>query len=208
MMKRIALSVIFIMCFSFVKAQHTIRLAHATSSVSLNFWADNYMEIYKEKNDSIAVSAGVLKKEKEKNIYTWGQIPDSIDRCTLTFWNNKKKVKEQLFAVKRLNVYVTYVGNSGSKGMSAAQARVGAGLNALIPFGGCSIDAMVSYFKVIRIGTDNTRIESENHGPVFSAESKKIMQMAKPGDIYIFSNIIVKSITTLYSPPNIMIEIY
>jgi GldM C-terminal domain len=189
----------------------TKHLIYPIENGELNALIDNSIEVYMPKGDSISISAGLIKVSKidRGQSYVITAIPDSVRKCIVTFWHKKKAVKQQAFKVKPAfgPPIITYMGANNGSTMSAMQAKVGQGLNSLIPFGGCSLNSIIKSFTLIRVATDGCNYQTYNEGAAFSNEAARIMQMAAPGDMYLFKNIQVKTPDSLVSAPMFFLTI-
>lgn len=101
--------------------------------------------------------------------------------------------------VKRLYVRpMTAVGQLGSyranegAGIGSGEFKAQSGILAVLQ--GYDIDALcrVLEFQVVRISEDNQVERATNLGPRFESGSRQIIDNAKPGDLYLFINVLYK----------------
>ncbi len=164
------------------------RKAH-NSKQPLQLGFHNYITLpYNSPVDSITTTKGIIEKES-KTSYQLYNLPVRDSLCTLFYWDNGLIVEQHTLGIQPLEPpQVFYIGSRGGS-MPTAQIKAGQGINGYTPLGGCSLNILICSYTVTRYGADGSVTSAQSFGPAFSTEAKCIMQMAKSGDKFTFSDI-------------------
>lgn len=146
---------------------------------------DNPVQIIKEKDDSLTILNGTLKSEN--GFYYIN--PPLNDVCIVTFWHNGSVIHEEKFRVnpfpKPIPLFLNY--RNGSK-VPVAQVKAAIGIGTVLENLDIQINIPVVNFDMIAINSNGINRVVCN-GNTFCPEAKKYLQNAKPGQIFIFTNI-------------------
>jgi hypothetical protein len=96
---------------------------------------------------------------------------------------------QQIFRAKRIPDPVALLGDKFGGDIGVGQFREQAGVLAMLQHFDFDTRCQTTAYTVWRIQTDGTRRSVNNSGPRFSAETQELINLAMPGDIYIFENI-------------------
>jgi len=96
------------------------------------------------------------------------------------------------FRVKRLPDPVVRLGNTSGGEIGIGEFKAQAGLNAFLDNFDFDVRAEVVGFNLIQIARRQDPVEATNSGARFNDRAKMLIQNAKPGDVYLFTNVKVR----------------
>lgn len=191
------LTILFVVLLQFANGQNNwTRKAH-NSKQPLQLGSYNYISLpYNTPVDSVTSSVGIIEKDSLTS-YLLHNLPIRDSLCTLYYWDNGLIVEQHTLGIQPLAPpQVLYIGSRGGY-MPTAQIKAGQGINGYTPFGGCSLKVLICSYTVTRYGADGSVTSAQSFGPAFSTEAKCIMQMAKSGDKFTFSDINLTDYTNI-----------
>lgn len=100
--------------------------------------------------------------------------------------------REFLYAVKRVPDPLARLSNKTGGSIGSGEFKAQAGLGAFLDDFNFDCNCQIQGFNLTKIGRRQDPVEVSNAGPRYSSQSKRLIQTAKPGDVYLFSNVKVR----------------
>ena len=97
--------------------------------------------------------------------------------------------KEFLYKVKPVPDPVARLSNKAGGSMGSGEFRAQGGLGAFIDDFDFDCKCLIQGFNLTKIGRRQDPVEVTNVGPRYSSQAKRLIQTAKPGDVYLFTNV-------------------
>ena len=135
---------------------------------------------------------GTIKRVKDNQYEVRVTTPTRIDEFSFVTVAGGGMNKKAPFRVKRIPDPVARLGKSAGGNMANGEFRAQRGVGAFLDNFDFDAKCLVSGFELIRVPKRQDPIRHINKGARYDDKGKNLVNAAKPGDIYFFSNVRAK----------------
>ena len=137
---------------------------------------------------SVSGASGKLKKLGSNNFEVSVSKPGE---CKVIVSGGKKN-SSKVFRVKRIPDPVARLSKSSGGSMGNGEFKAQGGVGAFLDNFDFDAKCGIQGFNLVHVAKRQDPVEVVNSGPRYNAKSKRLVQRAKPGDIYYFDNVKAK----------------